>query len=44
MRRSLSALVLASMVAGKLGQEWILHGAQILDRYNLSEVVDRLLH
>jgi len=41
---STRALVLAAMVAGKLGQEWILHGLQILDRYNLSEVVDRLLH
>ena len=38
------ALVLAAMVAGKLGQEWILHGLQVLDRYNLSEVVDRILH
>ena len=37
-------LVLAAMVAGKLGQEWLLHGIQVLDRYNLSEVVDRIFH
>jgi hypothetical protein len=32
-------LVLATMTATKLGQEWILHGAQILDRYNLDDVL-----
>ena len=36
-------LVLAAMVAGKLFQEWILHGVQILDRYNLDDVIHRVL-
>jgi hypothetical protein len=35
-------VVLAGLVAFKLFQEWVLHGAQILDRYNLSELLDRL--
>jgi hypothetical protein len=34
--------LLAGMIACKLVQEYVLHGAQILDRYNLSEVLDRL--
>jgi len=34
--------LLAGMVACKLAQEYVLHVAQILDRYNLSEVLDRL--
>jgi hypothetical protein len=35
--------VLVAMITGKLAQEWVLHGAQILDRYNLDEVVHKLL-
>jgi hypothetical protein len=34
--------VLGGLVTFKLFQEWVLHGAQILDRYNLSELIDRL--
>jgi hypothetical protein len=35
-------LLLAGLVVSKLVQEWVLHGAQIMDRYNLSDVLDRL--
>ena len=41
--RSTRALVLAAMVAGKLFQEWILHGLRILDRYNLDDVIHRVI-
>lgn len=34
--------VLATMTATKVGQEWILHGAQIFDRYNLDDVLHRV--
>ncbi len=35
-------ILLAVMVAMKLAQEWILHGVQIMDRYNLDEVLHHL--
>lgn len=35
-------LLLAGMLAFKLVQEYVLHGAQLLDRYNLDEVLHRL--
>jgi hypothetical protein len=38
----LQGLLLSGLVACKLVQEYVLHGAQILDRYSLSEVLDRL--
>ena len=38
----LRAALLTGLVAFKLAQEWVLHVTQILDRYNLSEVLDRL--
>ena len=41
--RRTQALVLAAMVAGKLFQEWILHGVQVLDRYNLDDVIHGVL-
>jgi hypothetical protein len=34
--------LLAGLVAFKLVQEYVLHGAQVLDRYNLSELLERL--
>ena len=34
--------VLLAMIAGKLAQEWVLHGVQILDRYNLDDVLNRV--
>jgi hypothetical protein len=34
--------VLIAMIAGKLAQEWVLHGAQILDRYNLDDLLHRV--
>jgi hypothetical protein len=37
------AWFLAGLVAFKLTQEWALHGLQILDRYTISDVVDRVL-
>jgi hypothetical protein len=36
------AAVLAAMIGGKLGQEWLLHGVQVLDRYNLDEVLRKI--
>jgi len=36
-------LLLAALVAIKLVQEWLVHGLQVLDRYNLAEVVDAVL-
>jgi hypothetical protein len=32
----------AGLVGGKMVQEWVLHGAQIMDRYNLGDVLHRL--
>jgi hypothetical protein len=36
-------LLFVGLFGSKLVQEWILHGAQIMDRYNLSDVLNRLL-
>ena len=41
--RGTRAAVLGTMVVTKLLQEWLLHGAQILDRCNLDEVLHRVL-
>ncbi len=35
-------LLLGGLVGFKLVQEWVLHGAQIMDRYNLGDVLNRL--
>ena len=37
-------LLLVALAGTKLAQEWILHGAQILDRYNLDDVLHRFFH
>jgi hypothetical protein len=35
-------VLLGAMGASKLVQEWLLHGVQLMDRYNLQDVVDGL--
>ena len=37
-----NGLLLAGLVGSKIVQEWVLHGAQIMDRYNLDDVLHRL--
>ena len=35
-------VLLGGLAAFKLAQEWILHGAQVLDRYNLRDLLDAI--
>jgi hypothetical protein len=37
------SVLLAVMVVMKLAQEWLLHGIQLMDRYNLDDVLQRVL-